>query len=452
MKSALPLLLTFLFAGPAVAQTVTYEIHTQTSWVTDPSIPYGDGTGHSGTTDQVYFTLYGTKGTTSPIPLAPRAKGLNDGGGYDTFTVQAGRHGVPDVGRVLRLGLSLEAGTDDWHAQTLTVVRKENGVDKDHSSFPFFSWLKPGQVENVWVGELQGKHPTTMGETIVLREDWIVFNNLRGTVDRTMKETVSMTLDEGMWSSKTKDKKQAAEITVGLGTSVMGVDVSTELKASTETAVGESSGGDLNFSKSVTKEFEETIPAGTLLLKNVRWEIQGEKRTMGPLVQWIPKPSTLTTAYTEPIECVPNPNGTKSLVAKVDSTPIDSTLMAIIVQKSGGQLVIPNVQPVVDPQDFVQGLEGSRWSYDWQGTEFQFTFGAGSIDRFTNGYWPGVTWQSRGQNRVLLVNKPRADQRDLPPGAAYVDKTMFLNFDSSDSFTGTDWDGVTPISGRRLNR
>jgi hypothetical protein len=447
-------------SGPALAQTVTYKILTQTSWV--DGVPYGDGVGKSGTLDTVNFTLYGTKGTAGPIALKPRAKGLNDGGGYDTFTVPADTYGVGDVGRVLKLGMTLD-GADDWHAQTMTVVRQENGVDKDHSVFPFKTWLKAGSPVAIWIPELANQRPKSLGETIVLKEDWVVFNNLGGSVDRTMKESVTMTLDEGMWSSKTKEKTQTTEVTLGLASSVMGVDVSSELKASSGTTVGEASGGDLSFSKSVTREMEETIPAKTLLLKLARWEIQGTKRTLGPIVQWVPKPSTMTIAYTEPTEYVSDPNRANSLMATVDSSPISKEHMEIIREKKGRNFVVPGAtpiaaepQPVAQPQpvanstNYVQNLAGSRWSYVWQGTEFQFTFGDETIDNFTNGYWPGVMWQPRGQNQALLTNKPRPDQAHLPPGAAYADKTMYLNFGSADSFTGVDWDGATSITGKRL--
>ena len=194
------------------------------------------------------------------------------------------------------------------------------------------------------VDHLRGKRPSRGGrETIVLKEDWVVLNNLEGSEARPMKETISLTLDTGMWSEKTQEKTQSTEVTVGLASTVMGVDVSSELKASTETTVSQGKGDELNFSKSSQKEIEEPVPAATLVMKLARWEVQGSKLKWGNLVQWIPDPTTLNIAYSETTDYIPDPNGSGRLVGKVSGQPIRPGDLAIIEEKAGGRFRVPVV-------------------------------------------------------------------------------------------------------------
>ena len=106
--------------------------------------------------------------------------------------------------------------------------------------------------------------------------------------------------------------------------------------------------------------------------------------------------------------------------------------------------------PTVVVQSIVSQLPGSRWTYKFGASTFEFEFAANSIKNFSNGWWPGVTWQANGDNQIILNNSPTAEASALPPGPAAVGKQMTIRFDSADSYTGTDFDGVTAISGHRI--
>ncbi len=113
----------------------------------------------------------------------------------------------------------------------------------------------------------------------------------------------------------------------------------------------------------------------------------------------------------------------------------------------GGAIDAP--KPV--SEGFADGLQGSRWSYVFNESTFEFQFGnANAISNFSNGWWPGVTWEVQGKNKVILKNTPKEEDRALPPGPAADGKQMVLIFDSADSYRGVDFDGATLISGRRL--
>ncbi|MBK6750811.1 MAG: hypothetical protein IPG67_12590 [Acidobacteria bacterium] len=89
-------------------------------------------------------------------------------------------------------------------------------------------------------------------------------------------------------------------------------------------------------------------------------------------------------------------------------------------------------------QDFTAGLAGTGWTYSYGGTTYQFDFGQTRIEKFSNGWWQGITWTSIGNNQIRLKN--------LESG-----KEMTLTFDSANSYSGIDWDGQTKVSGTRRN-
>ena len=86
--------------------------------------------------------------------------------------------------------------------------------------------------------------------------------------------------------------------------------------------------------------------------------------------------------------------------------------------------------------DFTSGLAGTGWTYVYGGNTYQFDFGQTRIEKFSNGWWQGITWTAFGNNQVRLKN--------LETG-----KEMTLTFDSENSFTGIDWNGQTKVSGTR---
>lgn len=92
-------------------------------------------------------------------------------------------------------------------------------------------------------------------------------------------------------------------------------------------------------------------------------------------------------------------------------------------------------QNVIDPAKLV----GSGWTYSIGGNEYQFEFGQYDIEKFSNGWWKGISWVSIANKQLYLRNRQTGQE-------------MKLTFDSADnptSFTGVDWDGKTPVSGRR---
>jgi hypothetical protein len=93
-------------------------------------------------------------------------------------------------------------------------------------------------------------------------------------------------------------------------------------------------------------------------------------------------------------------------------------------------------RPAPVPADFLGNLVGSRWTYNYNGQDLQFTFGATSIDNFSNGWWKGISWQPSGNNELRLW-----DSRNR--------RAMNLTFHSSDNYSGFDWDG-SPVSGSRI--
>lgn len=84
----------------------------------------------------------------------------------------------------------------------------------------------------------------------------------------------------------------------------------------------------------------------------------------------------------------------------------------------------------------VDTLTGSRWTFNYQGNVYQFVFGATAIEEFSNNFWPRANWQPLGPNQVRVWNFIRKGG-------------MTLTFDSTNSYSGVDWDGI-PISGRRM--
>lgn len=468
-----------LFGGTASAETVTYKVITSTTW--NSALPYRTGAGNTGTDGNVEIKIHGTKGTTTGhLTIDPKTLGLNERKTTSTHTLETNWHTqicpgttdskVGDVGRALQVELSLAPGnSDDWHHGPVTIVRQVDGVDADHSAFSYEGWVTTDNPETLLVDELKGKKVSLGSPSeIILDDSWIVLNNLNdpgrpenpdldnGTE---LSETISIGLDEEMWTSKTNSSSSSASITVGASCDIMGSSLSTEISATTEAGSESGRGQGKSSSRASEVTVSQMVAPRTLLLTHANWVVKQRTRTLGSFVSIVPVPGSLKLGAQERFVYESDPDRPGSLRQKVNGQPISTEHLAVIKRRIPN-LLVPTIamttppasesEPVSSSQNFADNLTGSRWSYVWQGSEFQFTFGQGTIDDFTNGYWPGVIWQPKGENQVLLINKPRSGQEHLPPGAAYVNKTMYLNFNSANSFTGVDWNGSTSITGKRL--
>jgi len=98
----------------------------------------------------------------------------------------------------------------------------------------------------------------------------------------------------------------------------------------------------------------------------------------------------------------------------------------------------PDFPPVPEsPAGFPDNLIGTRWTYPYNGGDYSFTFGRNTIDDFSHGWWPGVTWHVSGPNQMRLWNP--ANQTE-----------MSITFHSGDAFTALNWEDGIPVHGRRI--
>ncbi|WP_040353052.1 PLAT/LH2 domain-containing protein [Blastopirellula marina] len=288
-------------AEPVDINRVSYVIHTQTKPERDA------GTGHI-----VELTMYGTNGSTEVLKLNnPDIDDFAEGGAYTDFKFKAAQTRVGDVGRVLKIDIKLDGdGDDDWHYGTWSIERMVDGkpAPGGYSIFSYDGWLG-NETDRGWkvdatlvIDELRSaqiKHGKK--ETIVLRNDWVMFNNLGASKDE-RTQTVSLTLNQGMWSSKTRELSQNNELTLGWGTKVLGVKYTGELKTSLGIHNTDAEGEDMSFSKTGSEEIKMTIPDDTLVLRRVQWVVDGKKVSLGSFSQWVPEPASLRTESSEKIE------------------------------------------------------------------------------------------------------------------------------------------------------
>ncbi len=104
----------------------------------------------------------------------------------------------------------------------------------------------------------------------------------------------------------------------------------------------------------------------------------------------------------------------------------------------GGQCLRAGGNPGSGAQrNFTRNIVGSRWTYPYGGKNYQFTFGQNTIDNFSNGWWPGVTWNIIRRNELELWNPANG-------------KTMSITFLSPNRFRALNWGDNVAVMGNRI--